>query len=81
VPDPSANPLGVPQFLFGGLFVRAVQRNVPSLGVTIQFESRPPNPVENLFAVALTFWPVNVSNHIFPFVNLHFVRSTVENIL
>jgi hypothetical protein len=25
----------VPQFLFGGLFVRAVQRNIPRFGVTI----------------------------------------------
>jgi hypothetical protein len=26
------------------------------------------NPVENLFTIALTFRPINVSNHISPFV-------------
>jgi hypothetical protein len=47
------------------LFVRTVQRNVPRLDVTIQFEPRPPNPAKNQFAVALMFWPINVSNHFY----------------
>jgi hypothetical protein len=28
---------------------------------------RPPDSDGNQFAVALAFWPINVSNHIFPF--------------